>query len=273
MEEFVDEDDEDGVKQDSTALANRNSFVIMRDRLKARGENVRLSLHDSHSNVGPGRIILSVTDFFIAQTFQQQFQQLPSSTFGQIELIPAIGEETTLQLAQQAMMTGGCDFVLIHPEFLRNSNLLSKLRGLGVRLVAFGPSQGPLRDLVDSSGVDGWVEGPPLHPQQLERIIVKMQMDKKMQGLGMGIGMGMGQVMPPSMVQSPPSYEPLLSSRGGQGQPPMMSHLSMGGGYGQMVPASPNGMAPPAATPPSSEAEMMSQLMAEINRLKGELGA
>ena len=36
IEEYVDEDDADGVKQDSSALANRNSFVIMRDRLKAQ---------------------------------------------------------------------------------------------------------------------------------------------------------------------------------------------------------------------------------------------
>lgn len=85
IEEFVDQDDADGVKQDSSMLANRNSFVIMRDRLKARGADVRLSLDDGdrHTAIGPGRIILSVTDFFIAQMFQQQFQQLPRATFGE----------------------------------------------------------------------------------------------------------------------------------------------------------------------------------------------
>lgn len=196
----------------------------------------------------------------------------PLAGSGQIELIPAIGEETTLQLVQQALMTGGCDFVLMHPEFLRNSNLLGKLHSMGIRVCAFGPSQGPMKELIDSSGVDAWLEGPPLNPQQLERIVQNMQMEKSMQRVqGMGAPQG---VMPPSHQSPLRSYDNPISAGGAalHAQPSMMSQVS--GGYGQVVPTNPYGLpvpSSPAPAPVSSEAEMMAQLMQEINRLKNEL--
>ena len=33
-------------------------------------------------------------------------------------LVPALGEEVTMQLVQQAGSVGGCDFVLVHPDLL-----------------------------------------------------------------------------------------------------------------------------------------------------------
>ena len=54
-----------------------------------------------------------------------------------MELLPALGMETGLQLVQQASMMGGCDFVLVHPEFLqdRTQNGLLMRYEAGVQLV------------------------------------------------------------------------------------------------------------------------------------------
>lgn len=258
VEEFVDEEDEEGIKQPTAALANRQSFVIMRDRLKARGFDVRVSLGMDNVYMQPGRIILAVTDFFIASMFQMQFQQLPRVTFGQIELVPAIGEETAIHLTQQAQLTGGCDFVLIHPEFLRNTGptgLLARLRAMGARVCAFGPATGPMKDLIDASGIDAVIEGPPLDPHQLERVISSMQMEKNM-------AVGMLPLIPPMTTQNSASIgganpafvgSPMGSRMGGM---PGMAQQSQGGASGGG---------------PASEAEMVQNLFAEINRLKSEL--
>jgi hypothetical protein len=37
-----------------------------------------------------------------------------------MELMPALGMDTGLQLVQQVGMMGGADFVLVHPEFLQD---------------------------------------------------------------------------------------------------------------------------------------------------------
>ena len=41
---YVEEEDEDTVKHSTKALANRQSFLVMRDQMRARGEEVRASL-------------------------------------------------------------------------------------------------------------------------------------------------------------------------------------------------------------------------------------
>ena len=125
MEEYLDNDEEDGaVKHDTNALANRSSFLVMRDRLKARGVDVRASLDMSSgpmmggfgqpvAPIEQGCVILAVNDMFVVELFKREFAQLPG-----IILVPALGEAVTMQLVQQAASVGGCDFVLVHPDLL-----------------------------------------------------------------------------------------------------------------------------------------------------------
>lgn len=140
--------------------------------------------------VEPGRVILAVPDISMVDFFREQFAGLPVA----MELVPALGPENTLQLVQQAMGLGGCDFVLLHPEFVRDrspNGLVSRLRNMGQRTAAFGWAQvGPMRDLIDSSGVDAHLEGPSfgagISPQNLLELIAMMQQAKKQGGMMMG---------------------------------------------------------------------------------------
>jgi hypothetical protein len=120
--------------------------------------------------------------------FREQFAQLPVP----YELVPALGADNTIQLVQQAQSLGGCDFVLMHPEFLRDrspAGLLPRLKMMGQRTAAFGwAAIGPMRDLIEGSGVDGWLEGPSfgtgINQQALVSLINRMQQAKKMTMMG-----------------------------------------------------------------------------------------
>jgi hypothetical protein len=61
-------------------------------------------------------------------------------------------------------MLGGCDFVLLHPEFLGDkspADLVARLKMMNQRVCAFGWAlAGPMRSQVESSGLDGWLEVP-----------------------------------------------------------------------------------------------------------------
>lgn len=64
----------------------------------------------------------------------------------------------------QAANSGGFDFVLLHPEYLRDrtgGSLLTALRNNSVRIAAFGfePS-GFVRDLIQSAGITHFIAGP-----------------------------------------------------------------------------------------------------------------
>lgn len=63
--------------------------------------------------------------------FRAQFAALPVA----MELVPALGAENAVALAQQAMQLGGCDAVLVHPEFCRD-------RSPQVRCVCFEAPEG-----------------------------------------------------------------------------------------------------------------------------------
>lgn len=55
-----------------------------------------------------------------------------------IEMVPAIGADNTLALANQAAMSGGCDCVLLSPELVRDkgaNSLVNKLKASGHRCV------------------------------------------------------------------------------------------------------------------------------------------
>ena len=47
--------------------------------------------------------------------FRREFAALPG---GPVVLVPALGEDIALQLVQQANTVGGCDCVMVHPDFL-----------------------------------------------------------------------------------------------------------------------------------------------------------
>ena len=125
-----------------------------------------------------------------------QFSQLPAP----IELVPTLGDDNTLKLVQQAATLGGCDCVLLHPELLRDrspAGLVARLRMMGQRVVAFGwaPS-GPVCELIEGSGLDGWIEGPSfgsgINPQQLAQVVVRMQNMRKQAAMMMMGSPGMG---------------------------------------------------------------------------------
>ncbi|GFR44466.1 hypothetical protein Agub_g5727 [Astrephomene gubernaculifera] len=238
VETMVAEEDEDTVKKGTGQYASRESFIVMRDKLKEKGYEVRASLDasgvDNHNppagkaalemgkmqggggldanmmggmggvaggmpSIAPGRVILAVPDISMVDFFREQFAQLPVP----YEVVPALGVDNTLQLVQQAAALGGCDFVLMHPEFLRDrspAGLAGRLRTMGQRTAAFGWAQlGPVRDLIESSGLDGWLEGPSFGAgvslQSLAVLIARMQQKKMAAMMGggmMGGGMGMG---------------------------------------------------------------------------------
>ena len=97
VEEYLDNDDEEGaVKHETGGLAARHSFIVMRDRLKARGVDVRASLDFSHGPFPPGFgsppvhleqgcVILAVTDMYVCHWPPQA-------------LIPCSGEGVLLPL-------------------------------------------------------------------------------------------------------------------------------------------------------------------------------
>lgn len=214
VEELVDEEGEDTIKHSTKELANRASFIVMGDALKAKGIDLRMSMDPNGSSGGggqadngglePGRVILSVPDMSMIDFFKAQFAGLPAP----IELVPALGGDNTLQLVQQASALGGCDCVLLHPEFLKDTSpngLLGRLRMMGQRVCAFGWTPvGPARDLIESRGLDGWIEGPSfgtgIDRSALIQLVASMQMMRRNNMMG-----GMGG-MPMATKQMPPAF-------------------------------------------------------------------
>jgi len=285
VEEFVDADDVDGVKHSTAALANRESFVHMAENMKAKGIDVRASLDAGmgadHERgdvpIEAGRIILAVPDMSMVDYFRIQLSQLPAP----IELVPALGIDNAVQLVQQAAALGGCDFVLVHPDFLKDmsqAGLVTKLRMLGQRVCAFGWSPvGAQRELIESRGLDGWLEGPSfgtgIDAKQLKHLVARMQqMRKAAMAGGMANPMMQQSFMHQQsahnsfMMQQPmgmQSVNPLYGSMS-TGAPPM--HGAAAPIPGNVTPPSPSGAGN------ANEAEMLQQLMGEITRLKSELG-
>ncbi len=144
VEEYVDEEDNDTYKGEPEALANRQSFIIMRDRMKAKGIETRASMDllGTHMAAGPsldpGRVVLAITDIFLVDLITAEFNQLPTS----IELVPALGSENTLLIVNQAIEMGGLDFVLMHPDFLKDTSsvgLVARLRAMHVKVCGLPP--------------------------------------------------------------------------------------------------------------------------------------
>nr|QCB66177.1 putative channel rhodopsin [Haematococcus lacustris] len=203
VEEMVDSTEEGAKDNGTSALAGRESFIIMRDRMKQKGIEVRASLGGKKGDdveLESGRVILAVTDISMVDVFRQAFTALPAA----IELVPALGVDNTVALVQQAMAMGGLDCVLLHPDFLKDAGtpqgLLPRLRSAGIKVLAYGwtPS-GPYREMIEKSGVDGWLEGPSwgqgVNIDQLAVLLARVQHVKRMANM-----MGMMNPMMMSMM-------------------------------------------------------------------------
>lgn len=156
---------------------------------KMAAVNTAAAVVGAPHSLEPGRVILAVPDASMVEFFRQQFSQLPAP----VELVPALGVENCIALVQQALQMGGLDCVLLHPEFLRDkspSGLVNCLHAANQRCIAFGWAPlGPMRELVETSGVDGWLEGPSfgagINLQQLMAVLVRVQQFKKQQAMMM----------------------------------------------------------------------------------------
>ncbi|KAJ9529550.1 hypothetical protein QJQ45_013935, partial [Haematococcus lacustris] len=253
VEEYVDSNEVDPAEMDQVqdkgtqALAHRQSFLVMRNRMQQKGVEVRASLDNSDRDqaengmgggavtmgqwgmgnkaVGdpgamglgmvtkaveepaekmgplePGRVILCMPDVALVDFWRLQFSSLPAP----FEVYPAVGPDMTLQLVQQSLQLGGpsfCDFVLVAPDFLQNaspSGLVRRLKMMGMRVAAYGwQPAGPMRQLVETSNVDGFLEGPTaphgVNRSQFSALVFRMQQLKKMASMA-ALG------APPSML-------------------------------------------------------------------------
>jgi hypothetical protein len=106
----------------------------------------------------------------------------------------------SLPHAVQAANSGGFDFVLLHPEYLRDrsgSSLLVTLMNNGVKLAAYGwePS-GFARELIEGAGISYYIMGPTqqgLDINSLSMLVAEMQgVLPGMQGMGASSAHGRG---------------------------------------------------------------------------------
>ncbi|GFH12230.1 channelopsin 1 [Haematococcus lacustris] len=236
----------------------------------------------------PGRVILCMPDVALVDFWRLQFSSLPVP----FEVYPAVGPDMTLQLVQQSLQLGGpsfCDFVLVAPDFLQNpspSGLVGRLKMMGMRVAAYGwQPAGPMRQLVETSNVDGFLEGPTaphgVNRSQFSALVFRMQQLKKMASMA-ALG------APPSMLPpttSQHSTAVLASSVPNPLQSDSIPAAFPGQGLGTPTTANPlfsvmNSSPPsplssrptvPAPMGAEGEAALMQQLMAEINQLRAEL--
>ncbi|KAJ9504933.1 hypothetical protein QJQ45_005425 [Haematococcus lacustris] len=341
VEEYVDSNEVDPAEMDQVqdkgtqALAHRQSFLVMRNRMQQKGVEVRASLDNSDRDqaengmgggavtmgqwgmgnkaVGdpgamglgmvtkaveepaekmgplePGRVILCMPDVALVDFWRLQFSSLPAP----FEVYPAVGPDMTLQLVQQSLQLGGpsfCDFVLVAPDFLQNaspSGLVRRLKMMGMRVAAYGwQPAGPMRQLVETSNVDGFLEGPTaphgVNRSQFSALVFRMQQLKKMASMA-ALG-APPSMLPPttsqhstavlaSSVPNPLQSDSIPAAFPGQGlgtpttANPLFSVMNSS-------PPSPLSSRPTVLAPMGAEGEaaLMQQLMAEINQLRAEL--
>ncbi len=106
---------------------------------------------------------------------------------------------------------------------------------------------------------------------------------RAMSGMGMGMGSMVGSVsaggvfsaVVPGPCQDTDHVALLATGAGMMGANPLYNPMGVMHPQQMAMPTTPGNVTPPtptAAAPAASEAEMLQQLMSEINRLKGELG-
>mmetsp|Transcript_2452 Transcript_2452/g.6189 ORF Transcript_2452/g.6189 Transcript_2452/m.6189 type:complete len:631 (-) Transcript_2452:284-2176(-) len=204
---FVDKEEEEEDERISTkTYANRNSFVKMRDDMEKKGVLTRKSLDTKEGpKLSAGHVVVAVADPMINQFFSQQFEQLSEA----VQLTTVLGPP---QL-DQVMQKGGFDGVLLAPEYLQQGGIVQMIKETHrTPVYAYGWGKtSPIRQLIENSGVDGWLEGPSFGStfsnEALEDAIAHMQSIKasyavSMNNFGMG-GMGMGGMSGNNMQSVP----------------------------------------------------------------------
>lgn len=73
------------------------------------------------------------------------------------------------------------------------SSLVTRLKMMNQRVCSFGwAPMGPVKELIESRGLDGWLEGPSfgsgIKIEELANLVMRMQTMRKMMGGGMGMG-------------------------------------------------------------------------------------
>ncbi|KAJ9529751.1 hypothetical protein QJQ45_014527 [Haematococcus lacustris] len=340
VEEYVDTDnikpeEMDQVQDKGTqAIANRQSFMVMRNRMQQQGVEVHASLNPNDRDqtemgmmggavtmgqwgmggtgssgmglgmvakaieepaarvgpIDPGRVILCLPDAALVDFWRVQFSSLPAS----FEVYPSVGQDMAMQLVQQSLQLGGaqfCDFVLLSPDFLQDrspSGLVARLKMQGMRVAAYGwQPAGQMRELVEGSNVDGFLEGPTaphgINRTQFTTLVFRMQQLKKMASMaGMGGMPGMASLVPAqpfpaaiNTVQTPRQMGQMPAAFPGQGMGTPTTANPLFAPVSASQPTSPlsPGLAAPAQAGAGAEGEaaMMQQLMAEINQLRAEL--
>jgi len=304
IEEMVDEEDEDTVRNDTAQLySKRASFIMMKNNMERAGVEVKATFDEPGGGRGggggglgrlsEGRVILGLPDISMLEFFRKQFAALGAP----IEVVPAIGADNVLAMANQAMMMGGADCVLLAPEFLRDRSpqgLVARLKMTGQRVCAFGwVPEGAVREVIETANLDGWVEGPGfgflLNSGQFAGVLAAMQAKRgamtsayggpNMYGAPAERGMG-GMAGGPAGGgggaggTANPLYGMPATPGSLMGVNPAAGAFRAPGG-GSPSPSQMQGGAPHRRTGSGgepSDKEMMAQLLAEIHQLKRELG-
>ena len=266
----LNDDEEDDQRISTKEYANRTSFVKMKENLKERGIDTRKSIEFANvpvPKVRDGSVIVAVTDQSILSFFQQEADRLDAT----IRIISCMG----MQQLDEALQKGA-DGLLLSPDYLQQPGIVphikSKYGGIGVFAYGWGKTS-PSRSAIESSGVDGWLEGPAFgsnwDAEKFEEAIGTMQ-DKKappvMMGLGsLGVMPGMGGGIPSGM-------NPGMGMQGGMPGMGAMGGTSPAMSPGQMSPMMPSGMhTPPALTDSLAQQQQMMQQMQQMQQMMQQM--
>ena len=262
----LNDDEEDDQRTSTKEYANRTSFVKMKENLNERGIDTRKSMEFASvpaATIRDGSIIVAVTDQSILSFFQQEVDKLDAT----IRIISCMG----MQQLDDALQKGA-DGVLLAPDYLQQPGIVqhikSNYRGIGMFAYGWGKTS-PSRSVIETSGVDGWLEGPAFgsnwDAEKFEEAIGSMQDMKPPPAMnafgGMGFMPGMGGGIPsgamPGMGMQ--GGMPGMGAMGGM-SPGQMSPGQMS--PGQMSPMMPqSGMqTPPMQSPDAQQAQMMQQM-------------
>eukprot|EP00191_Tetraselmis_sp_GSL018_P008177 CAMPEP_0177608700 /NCGR_PEP_ID=MMETSP0419_2-20121207/18620_1 /TAXON_ID=582737 /ORGANISM="Tetraselmis sp., Strain GSL018" /LENGTH=530 /DNA_ID=CAMNT_0019103425 /DNA_START=465 /DNA_END=2057 /DNA_ORIENTATION=+ len=172
----TDEEQEDDERTSTAHYANRSSFIKMKENMEQKGIRTRGSIEVGKAAVAPlrdGTVVVAASDPSTHDFFARELGKMDASI--------AAAPSADLQQLQNLLSKGGVDGVLISPEFLQQPGLVQALKhSFRTPVFAFGWSKsGPAREVIESSGVDGWLEGPAFgvsfEPANLRRVLLQMQ--------------------------------------------------------------------------------------------------
>ena len=263
----LNDDEEDDQRTSTKEYANRTSFVKMKENLNERGIDTRKSMEFANvpaAKIRDGSIIVAVTDQSILSFFQQEVDKLDAT----IRIISCMG----MQQLDEALQKGA-DGLLLAPDYLQQPGIVqhikSKYSGIGVFAYGWGKTS-PARSVIETSGVDGWLEGPAFgtnwDAEKFEEAIGTMQ-DKKavmpmtsIASLGFMPGMSMGGGIPSG---NNPAADMGMGMMGGM-SPGAMSP-------GQMSPMASGMQTPPALTDTLAQQAQMMQQMQQMQQMMQQM--